>query len=163
MNTGKMEGGTFATGSGLLTATGAETLYDTTVAVPYCINGIGYSFATKNSQASPALDSNTGEAFVALATDEACVFVWCVNSSAAIKAVQGPVVEVDPDLDIRKVDPQYPMIPADLCPIAVHIVQTAGTSDPFTFGTSNWNATGITTLIRNIFTMPKRPINTVTA
>ena len=163
MNTGKMEGGTFATGSGLLTATGTETLYDTTVAIPYCINGIGYSFATKNSQASPAVDAVTGAAFVPLAADEACCFVWCVDANAAIKAVQGSIVDVDGDTDVRVVDPPYPMIPATLCPIAVQVIQTAGTSSAWTFGSSNWDATGVTDVIVNVFTLPSRLINTVTS
>lgn len=163
MNTGLMEGGTFATTSGLLTAAGAETVVDTTVDIKYAIKGAGYTLAATADIATPLTDINTGVAFKALATDKACAFVYMLTAAGAVKVAQGPIVSVDSDYDIRRYDPMYPAIPDGHCPVALQLVQTAGTSSPFIFGVSNWDATGITDLIMNLFCMPQRPINTVTA
>jgi hypothetical protein len=42
-------------------------------------------------------------------------------------------------------------------PFAYQLVQTAGTSSAWTFGTSNWNATGVTDAIVDISVLPDRP------
>ena len=149
--------------SGLLTATGAETVYDTTVAITYAIDGILYVKATVADGATPTLDANTGIAFLPIQADKACVFLWCLNSANTVSVAQGEIVTVDGDTDIRKWNPQFPLVPTGTVPFAFHIIQTTGASSAFTFGSSNWNATGITKLIRNLATMPARPVNTVTA
>lgn len=158
-----IRGITAAFGSGLLTATGAETVVDTTVAIPFAINGVIYNRATAADLATPTTDHRTGAAFLPLAADQACVFVYCWNASSALKVVQGDIVAVDPDTDRPLTRPPFPEIPDDVCPFAYQVVQTNGASSPWTFGTSNWNATGVTDAIVNISTLPRRLPGDVTA
>lgn len=163
MNTGIVEGGTFSSTSGLLTAAGAETVIDTTVDIKFSIEGFAYTKAAAADVATPTSDINTGDAFEALDEDESCAFVYMLDASGNVKVAQGPVVRVDPDYDVRAVNPQYPAIPAGYCPFGLQLIQTAGNSSPWIFGTSNWNAAGVTTLTLNLFCLPQRPLNTVTA
>lgn len=151
-----LRGLTAAFTSGLLTAAGAETVHDTTVTIVFAINGRLYTKTAITDGATPTTDYRTGAAFEALDADEACTFVWCLNSSGAVKVVQGPVVKVDGDTDRPLVRPSFPSIPDDVCPFAYQVVQTAGNSSAWTFGTSNWNATGVTDAIVNISTLPRR-------
>lgn len=144
--------------SGLLTATGAETVYDTTVAIVYSIDGKLYSKSTVADGATPTTDLNTSDTFNALAADKCCVFVWCLNSSGTVGVVQGPIVDVDGDTDLVELQvPTFPPIPSGYVPFAYQKVQTAGTSSAWTFGSSNWNATGVTDVIVNVSTLPARP------
>lgn len=158
------------TTEGLLTATGAETLYDTTVAIAYCIDGKSDLFATKNSQATPTTDGN-GDPFPALAVlnsdgsssgKGACV-VWCINTSDALVVFQGAIEELDGISTTFVNTPQFPSIPDDVTPFAYQILKqamdslTAPTADSATYGTSNWNATGFTNVIVDVFTLPRRP------
>lgn len=149
--------------TGLLTATGAETVHDTTQTMNYAINGVLYRKTAITDGATPTTDYKTAVAFVALAADKACVFVWGLNSSGAVKVVQGDVVSVDGDTDRPLVRPAIPDIPDDICPIAYQVVQTNGASSSWTFGTSNWNATGVTDAIVDVSTLPRRLPGDVTA
>lgn len=163
MEQANFAGITAAFTSGLLTATGAETVYDTTVTIVYAIDGVLYTKTAVTDGVTPTTDINTGATFAALEPDKACCFVWMVNAGGTVAVAQGPQVDVDGATDLRKVHPQYPHIPADYCPFAVQIVQTSGASSSFAFGTSNWNATGITDVIKNISGLPSRPLATATA
>lgn len=159
-----LRGLTAAFTSGLLTATGAETVHDTTVAISYAIKGAMYSKAAVTDGTTPTTDVNTGVAFLALAADEACTFVWMLNAAGTIAVAQGPIVDVDGDTDLIKGDlPLFPPIPAGYCPFAYQKVQTAGTSSAWTFGASNWNATGVTDVIVNVATLPDRPTTATVA
>lgn len=150
-----VRGITAAFTSGLLTATGAETVHDTTVTIVFAINGVLYTKTAITDGATPTTDGRTGSAFTALAADQACNFVWCLDSSGNVKVCQGPIRDVDGDTDIPKIYPEFPSIPDTLCPFAYQRVQTAGTSTAWTFGTSNWNATGVTDAIKNVSTLPR--------
>lgn len=156
---------TAANTSGALTAAGAETVYDTTVAIVYSIDGKLYSKATVADGATPTTDQNTGAAFVALAPDKGCVFVWCLNAAGTVSVAQGPVTSIDGTTDEFSAPdaPQFPFIADAYCPFAYQIVQTTGASSAFTFGTSNWNATGIQDIVVNVATLPVRPPTDTTA
>jgi hypothetical protein len=155
-----LQGGTFATNTGLLTATGAETVYDTTVTIDYCINGQAYRKTAVTDGATPTTDGNTGSAFNAVLPDQACVVVWALNSSGTVSCYQGAIVDVDGDTDALEAAAQFPGIPDSVCPFAYSLVQTAGTAAAagFIFGTSNWNATGVTVTTRNLLVLPNNPI-----
>ena len=158
------------TTEGLLTAAGAETVYDTTVAIGYCIDGKADLHATQVDGATPTTDGN-GDAFEALAVTNsdgsisgkgACV-VWCLNTSDAVVCYQGEIEELDGISTTFVNTPQFPSIPDDETPFAYQILKqamdslTAPTADSSTFGTSNWNATGFTNVIVDVFTLPRRP------
>ena len=158
MRIDQARGLTMAFSSGLLTAAGAETVHDTTVTITFSIDGVLATKTAITDGATPTTDANTGAAFAPLAADKACVFVWMLNASGTVKVAQGPIVAVDGDTDEPKTQvPLFPPIPAGHCPFAYQKVQTAGTSSAWTFGTSNWNATGVTDVIKNISTLPARP------
>lgn len=155
------------TTQGLLTATGAETVYDIAVAIAYSIDGKADLHATQVDGVTPTTDGN-GDAFPALAVTNAdgsisgkgaCV-VWCLNTSDAVECYQGDIVELDALTTDFLYAPPYPSIPDTATPFAYQILkqQTDGaTADSATFGTSNWNATRFTNVIVDVFTLPRRP------
>ena len=154
-----LKGVNFCTTSGLLTATGAETVYDTTVAITYCVNGKAYVKATVADGATPTTDAVTGDAFTAVLPDKGCIFVWTLSTAGAVGLVQGEIQSMDGDTDAFKVSPQFPGIPDTLTPFAYTVYSTAGTasSSGLRPGTDNWNATGLTVAHQNLLTLPNRP------
>lgn len=154
----------YCTSSGLLTATGAETVHDTTVTITYCIDGVAYTKTAITDGATPTTDANTGAAFTPLQADKACCFLWLLDAAGTVKVAQGPIVDVDGDTDDpAKILPLMPPVPKDHVAFARQVVQTNGASSAWTFGSSNWNATGVTDLIQNLLTLPSRPPNLATA
>lgn len=141
--------------NGLLTATGAETVYDTTVTLTYAINGRMETKTAITDGVTPTTDAVTGETFVALTANKGCLFVWCLDDANAVKVVQGPVANMAGGEFV--VQPQLPDVPDTLCPFAVMIAEAGSTAGTVAFGTSNWNATGFTNAIVNVSTLPTRP------
>lgn len=157
---------TAAFSSGALTATGAETVHDTTAAIVFSVDGALYSAASITDGTTPTTDGNTGAAFNALAANEGCAFVWCLSAATTptVSVMQGPVTGLYADGEFKGGDaPQFPYIPDNKCPFAYQIVKNGSTGSAWTIGTSNWNATGITDLIVNVSTLPTRPADVTTA
>lgn len=147
--------------AGLSLDTGATT-YDTAT-FDYCIDGIMYTKSAVTNGTTPTTDHN-GAAFTALSTDETCWFLWCVNASGTVSVVQGNIVDVDGNTDlVEDVFPTLPSVPDGVAPFAACRMQTTGASSAWTFGTSNWDATGLTELVIDLSTMPARAPTTVTA
>ena len=155
-------GKNFCTTSGLLTATGAETVHDTTVLLNFCINGKAYTKSGTNAdQATPTTDYNTGAAFptltgVASAGGQGTVVVWAYNSSGTVKCMMGSVETLDAAGSFKNA-PQFPSIPNDVCPFAYQVLKHYAQGTSVTFGTSNWNTSGFTNAIVNVLTLPSRP------
>jgi hypothetical protein len=151
-----------ATTSGLLTATGAETVYDTTVTIAFSVEGKAYTKAAVTDGATPTTDYNTGAAFAVLtgagssAGGQGCAFVWALTAAGAVKVMQGPVVSVDASGNFA-IAPQFPSIPSDVTPFAYSISKHYGVSTTFTFGTDNWNKSGHSHAIQNVHVLPRRP------
>ncbi len=145
--------------SGALTATGAETVYDTTVTITFCIDGKLYAKTAVTDGATPTTDGNTGAAFVAVTTDKVCPFVWALNSSGTVSLYQGTIEDVDGDTDAAIDYPQFPSLPDSVTPFAYTVYQTTGASAAAGLrpGTDNWNATGLTATHVNISALPDRP------
>jgi len=143
-------GGNICTNTGLLTATGAATTYDTTVAIDYCINGKAYRKATVAAGVTPTTDGNTGAAHVGLTAGKNSVWVLALNAAGDVAAFQGSVESSGA--------PQFPMLPNTHTAFA-YINVTAGstTVGTWTFSGSNWNATGITRSIQNVLMLPNKP------
>ena len=161
-----LAGATFCTTNSLLTATGAETVHDTTVQLNFCIDGKAYTKSGTNAdQATPTTDYNTGSAFpvlvggasVAGAYGEGACVVWAYNSDGTVKCMMGDHQALDSAGNFI-VAPQFPNVPKDVCPFAYQIVKAGATAAVnIAFGTSNWNSTGYTNAIQNILVLPSRP------
>lgn len=149
-------GANFCTTSGLLTATGAETVHDTTVTINYVIDG---KIATKTAitdGATPTTDFVTGAAFVPLTASKGCVVVWALASGGTVRCMQGPIESLDASGGFIKA-PQFPAVPATVVPFAYQVLKAGSTAGTITFGSSNWNATGFTNAIVNVAVLPHRP------
>lgn len=147
---------TKCTTSGLLTATGAETVYDTTVTISFSINGIAYSKAAVTDGATPTTDGNSA-ALSTLTASQGCAIVWCLNASGTVAVFQGDVVDLDASGNFETA-PVFPAIDYSVwCPFAYQILKAGSTAGTITFGSSNWNATGFTNSIKNVHSLPARP------
>lgn len=148
-------GQNFCTTSGLLTATGAETVHDTTVTINYVIGG---KIATKTAitdGTTPTTDHVTGSA-ITLTANKARTVVWGLVSGGTVKCIAGPIV--DWDGVAFQVPPKFPdYIPDTFVPFAYQILKAGSTAGTITFGSSNWNATGFTNTIVNVAVLPDRP------
>lgn len=153
-------GGNACTTSGLLTATGAETVYDTTVAISYSIDGVAYAKAAVTDGATPTTDVVSGSAFDGVTADQARCYVWTLDSAGAVGLIEGEVSTVDGETDILEKKLQFPPVPGSLTPFAYMVYQTDGTaSGTLRPGTDNWNATGLTVSITNVHRLPSRPVS----
>lgn len=153
-----LRGSTMATTSGLLTAAGAETVYDTTVAISFSIGGKAYSKAAVTDGATPTTDGNSA-ALDTLAASEGCVVVWALNASGTVGIFQSDVNSLDSS-DEFNVIPNFPDVDTETwCPFAYMVLENGSTGSTFTIGSSNWNATGMTVTIVNVHTLPLRPSN----
>ncbi len=144
-------GANFAASSGLLTATGAATTFDTTAAITYAINGKAYVKATIAGGVTPVNDGNTGVAHKGLVASKTSVWVLALDAALAVAAFQGSI-------ETLGVAPQFPMLPNTHTAFAYIIVNAGSTTvGTWTFGASNWNATGITRSIQNVLVLPCKP------
>lgn len=153
-----MRGMNFCTTSGLLTATGGVTTHDTTVTINYVLNG---KIATKTAittGATPTTDYVTGDA-ITLTKNNGRTVVWGLISGGTVKVIAGPITEWDGTDWLNGAGaPDFPNIPDDFVPFAYQVIKGASTvSGTWTFGTNNWNATGITSTITNVAVLPDRP------
>lgn len=143
------------TTSGLLTATGAETVHDTTVTIAFSVNGKATTKTAITDGATPTTDAVTGAAFEAFGPSEGCVFVWALTAGGTVKVAQGTVESWDGTA--FTVAPKFPNVPDTMTPFAYQVVKASSTASAWTIGTSNWNATGVTNAIVNVHELPDRP------
>ena len=154
------------TNSGLLTATGAVTTYDTTVIITYAIDGKVATRAAITAGVTPTLDINTGLAFpilvgggsVANTPGNGAVAVWGLTSGGTVVVAMGPSTPLDVAGNFPYA-PQFPAIPDTMTPFAYQVLKAGATASAtaIRFGTSLWNATGFTNVIQNVLTLPSRP------
>lgn len=143
----------------IVTAGSASTLATANTyatAVNYAIKGKIYHKAVATGITTPTTDATTAAAFVALAASQGCVFVVGLDSSGNWKASQGGVQTLDSSNSFV-IAPQFPAVPDTICPIAYIVCKNGSTGSAWTFGTSNWNATGMTTAAVGVCTLPDRP------
>lgn len=168
MNLLDLRGGAICTTSGLLTATGAETVHDTTVTIVYALDGKIKTKTAITDGATPTTDYNTGVAFPALvggasvagAYGHGCIVVWgLLWSDGSVKCMMGPHAELDVNGNFKWDAPQFPAIPAGVVPFAYQVLKAGATASAtaIVFGTANWNATGFTNVIQNVMFLPSRP------
>ena len=143
-------------------AVGTTTTLTTANTQLYSLKGKAYTAAAAANEATPTLDSNTGVAFVPVPVSKGCVFVICRDAAAALKAVQGSIVDLDgiagSNLFMQSL-PQFPPIPDTLCPIGYVVVKVGTTGAAWTFGASNFAGppTGVVFAFQDCFTLPDRP------
>ena len=156
MNRADLLAGTnLCTTSGLLTATGAETVYDTTAVINFAIDGILFSKAAITDGATPTLDHN-GVLFNTLAASRGCALLFLLNAAGTVSVMQGPTEVIDESGTFDKA-PEFPESPDGTVAFAYMILENDSTGSTFTIGTSNWNATGATNSIKNLGLLPSRP------
>jgi len=152
--------------SGLLTATGAETVHDTTVTISYVLDGKIAAKTAITDGATPTTDHVTGAAFpplvggasVAGAYGNGCIVVWGLISGGTVKCIMGRHSALD--VAGRFITaPEFPSIPDTFVPFAYQVLKAGATASATTviFGTANWNATGFTNAIVNVAELPLRP------
>lgn len=148
--------------NGLLTATGAETVHDTTVTIHFAIGGKMYSKTAITDGTTPTTDHNKSAAFTGLVgtatSGQACVFVWGLNSSGAVKVCQGPIVATDASGNLEDPGLFFPSIKDDIAPFAYMVSKHYGQASTWTFGSSNWNVSGFNNTIVNVAQLPDRPV-----
>ncbi len=151
-----LRGLNFCTTTGLLTATGAETVYDTTAAIQYVLGGKIASKAAVTDGTTPTT-GGVSAAAITLTANYGRVVVWCLVSGGTVKVIEGDVEALDAAGDFIDY-PSFPDIPDTYVPFAYQVIKGASTvSGTWTFGSSNWNATGITSTIVNVAALPDRP------
>ena len=143
-------------------APGTTSTYSTTNSTAGFINGKWATALTaQTNTASPTTDVNTSAAFTALADDQISVFVWGTNAAGEVKVAQGGIVNTDVGVTTTPgsviTAPQFPSLPDDFLVHAYTLVQTAPSAAAWTFGSSQWGATGITDTWVNCAVLPARP------
>lgn len=155
MQANKLYGANLATTSGLLTATGAETVYDTTVTICFSVEGKALTKTAVTDGATPTTDAVTGAAFPTFGPSQGTVVVWALSAGGTVNCAQGTIETWDGTNFANP--PQLPNIPDTLTPFAYQILKASSTASAIRFGTSNWNAAGFTNAIVNVFALPRRP------
>jgi hypothetical protein len=162
--TGAAQGGNSVfVSAGLTGLSGAATTYSTgATSIQYSVNGkMPTAKAQVSGGASPTTDANSGVAFPAMAINKAAVFVWGLNAAGTVLVAQGPVVAWTDTTASSTVCP-FPSIPDTMTPFAYHTIQNGAAGSAWTFGASNWNATGITLpVVTNVSELPPTPPLTV--
>lgn len=154
-------GATFNTvKTGLTGISGAATTYSTSAtSLQIAIRGKAQTKAQVSGGATPTTDAVTGAA-ISLVANQGRAVVWMVDAAGAVKVQAGPVVDLDSAAGF--IDGKVPAMPwidlATYCPIAYTLHKAGSTTvGTWGFGTSNWNATGLTHVVVDLLTLPDRP------
>ena len=137
-------------------AAGTTTTITIANTIDFSIKGKAYQKAAASNAATPTTDRQTGAAFTALAASRACIFAVCLDSDGTIRVYQGPIVTLDAS-DNYSVAPEPPGIKDTDCPIGAIVAKNISTGSAWTFGSSNWTATGMSDTFVDLATMPDRP------
>ena len=146
-------------GAALTGLSGAVTTYSTSL-FGFALNGDAYAKAAVAGGAAPTTDGNTGAA-ITLTANKARAVVWAVNAAGTFSVYAGPIVDWT-DTTANSTACPLPALPGNVAPFAAHTVQAGSTtSGTWTFGSSNWNATGIAAItVRNLCQLRNQPLLT---
>lgn len=158
MQSSQFVGGNYVTTkAGLTGLSGAATTFTTAVLLVFAILGKAFSKAAVAGGASPTVDGVTGLP-ITLVANKGTVVMWCVDAAGNIKAVQGTTEPLDVSGNFINSAPQFPVLPDTLAPFAYSVHKAGATAvGTWTFGVSNWNATGMTHTAVDILSLPQRP------
>lgn len=151
--------GNFCTTLGLLTATGSETVHDTTATIQFAIGGKAYTKTAITDGATPTTDAVSGETLAltgTTTTGECAAVVWCLDKDGNVKCLFGKKVTVDYYGTLSR-QPEFPTVPNTLTPFAYQICKHYNQASTFTFGSSNWDTTGFTGTPVDILVLPNKP------
>lgn len=143
---------------GLTGISGAATTYSTSATtMPFSILSKAFSKATVAGGASPTTGAVSAVA-ITLTANFGRVVVWGLNAAGTVQVIEGARQALDTSGNFI-IAPQFPALPDTFCPAAYHIMQAGATAvGTFTFGSSNWNATGMThTVVNCALGLPTRP------
>ncbi len=143
--------------SGLTGISGGATTYSTgSAGFNYSINGKAYTKAQVSGGSTPTTDGNTGSTITLLA-NQGNVVLWGVNSSGTVSVYAGTIQALDSAGNFIHA-PDFPSLSDSVAPFAYTVHKAGSTlSGTFTFGTSNWNTTGMTHVAVSIMEIPTRP------
>lgn len=133
-------------------------------AISFAIDGKIYSkAATTNDALDTTTDATTGSAFVAQAALTAAVYVYGLNAAGETGAAKGTEVTINASGDYIAGYPQFPALPDDFCPVGYITIKNASLTVEWTFNTTAWTTTSVTTDFQEVMTLPDRPQNPATA
>lgn len=146
------------TKAGLTGISGAATTYSTGAAAQtYAVNGKAATKAQVSGGATSITDLNTGVAFTGLTANKGSVFVWALNAAGTVAVAQGSVEPLDAAGAFVN-PPQFPRLPDSNTAFAYVVIKAGATTvGTWTFGSSNWNSTGITVSVVDVLMLPSRP------
>lgn len=139
------------------TATFTATPVGTAAAISYCVRGKAFTKATITTTSPGTTDAITGAAFLPLAASKACLVVIGLDAGGNIKSCQGPIVSVDSGGNIAPSYLEFPLVPDTIAPFCYIVCKNGSTGSAWTFGTSLWDATGMTATPVSIVAIPDRP------
>ena len=145
------------TKAGLTGISGAATTYSTgSSAQIYCINGKAYSKAQVSGGTTPTTDAASSAA-ITLTANYGTVVVWTLNSAGTVAVYKGSTESLDSAGNFLRA-PSFPTLPDTVTAFAYTIHKGGSTtSGTWTFGSSNWNAAGLTHTVVDICALPDRP------
>lgn len=154
---------TMCTTGGVFTGTaafGANTTYATTVTINFMIKGVMNTAAkgAVTGGVTPTTDAATGLP-ITLTANYGLVVLWAMNLAGTVSAYASAPVALDVSGNFV-VAPQFPTsLPDSVCPFAYQVIKAASnTVGTWTFGSSNWNATGLSHSAKDLGTLPARPV-----
>lgn len=137
---------------------GTTTTYTTANATGGSIGGkFATALAAQTNTATPTTQGDSS-AFTAVAASQVSVFVFCLVAAGTIAVFQGSVEDLDAgdSVDLR---PEFPNIDLETyMPFGYVVIVNSSAGSDWTFGASNWTATGITDTFTDVTVLPARPV-----
>jgi hypothetical protein len=135
-------------------AAGTTTTYTITTAFNFSIKGKTYTKSAASNAAQPATDVVTGAAFLPVAANKECVFLYGVGSDGTVKVVQGSIV------NNGTAGSSISTVPDDFCPFAYLKIEVAVGGTTFTLGSSNSSGvSGVTYTRQDLTSLPDRLVS----
>lgn len=156
MQASDIRGATFCVAKAGLAA-GTTTTYTTAAATGGSIGGeFATALAAQTNTATPTTQGDSS-AFTALAASEVSVFVFCIVAAGTIAVFQGSVESLDA-AGVVETAPAFPDIDlGTYLPFGFAVIVNGSTGSAWTFGASNWTATGVVDTYTDVTTLPLRP------
>lgn len=152
----ELAGASYCASTGLLALPNAVATYNIGADLQICAEGVMAVVAAGTGKTTPQT-SPTGEAFTPLTANQACVFLFQYDVNGAPAISQGDIVDVNASGGFDAGNkPLYGEVYDGYVPYGHCTIIAGATAGTFTFGVSNWNATGITTEVKNLGVLPSR-------
>lgn len=143
--------------AGLTGLSGAATTFTTAVAITYAILGKAFSKAAVAGGVTPVIDSLTGTT-ISLVANQGVVVVWALDAAGNVVALEGSTEALDQSGNFLNAYPAFPHVPDQYTAFAYSVHKAGATTvGTWTFGVSNWNATGLTHTAQDVIVLPGRP------